>query len=121
LQLRQYLCGDALKVIENLGHSAASYEAAKQRLERKYGGTRRHIALQMEEVDNFKPVRLGNARDFERFADLLDLMVINLTESGRDSELTYGSLYYKLIKKMPESMIASYQRWIFEHNTEETV
>jgi len=28
LQLRQYLSGDALKAIENLGHSAASYNMA---------------------------------------------------------------------------------------------
>ena len=35
LQLRQYLSGNALKVIENLGHSATAYEAAKERLERK--------------------------------------------------------------------------------------
>ena len=29
LQLRQYLTGDALRVIENLGHSTTAYEAAK--------------------------------------------------------------------------------------------
>lgn len=43
LQLRQYLSGDALKVIENLGHSATAYEAAKDRLERKFDGKRRQI------------------------------------------------------------------------------
>ena len=32
LQLRQYLCGDALKAVETLGHSAAAYEAAKESL-----------------------------------------------------------------------------------------
>ena len=41
LQLRQYLTGEALRCIENLGHSAIAYEAAKERLERKYGGKRR--------------------------------------------------------------------------------
>ena len=40
-QLRQYLCGDALKAIEGFEHSSFAYEAAKERLERKYGGTRR--------------------------------------------------------------------------------
>ena len=40
LQLRQHLSGEALKVIENLGHSAPAYEAAKSRLERKFGGQR---------------------------------------------------------------------------------
>ena len=40
LELRQCLSGEALKVIESLGHSAAAYEAAKDRLERKFGGQR---------------------------------------------------------------------------------
>ena len=38
LQLRQCLSGEALDVIESLWHSAAAYEAAKERLERGYGG-----------------------------------------------------------------------------------
>ena len=37
LQLRQCLSGEALDVIESLGHSAAAYEAVKERLERRYG------------------------------------------------------------------------------------
>ena len=54
LQLRQYLSGEALQAIENLGHSAAAYEAAKERLKRKYGGKRRQIAVYLEDLDNFK-------------------------------------------------------------------
>ena len=38
LQVRQCLSGEALNVIENLGHSANAYEAAKEHLERRYGG-----------------------------------------------------------------------------------
>ena len=38
LQPHQYLSGEALKVIENLGHSAAAYQIAKKRLEIKFGG-----------------------------------------------------------------------------------
>ena len=53
LQLRQYLTGDALKVIENLGNSATAYEAAKERLDRKYGGKRRQIAIYLEDLENF--------------------------------------------------------------------
>ena len=36
LQLHHYLYGEALKAIEGLGHSAFAYQAAKERLERKY-------------------------------------------------------------------------------------
>ncbi|XP_070560350.1 uncharacterized protein [Ptychodera flava] len=121
LQLRQYLSREALKVIENLGHSAIAYEAAKERLERKYGGKRRQIALYLEELDNFKPIRTGYSRDIERFADLLDIAVVNLKESGRNDELGNGSLYTKLQKKMTESMLTQYHRWIFEKNKVESV
>jgi len=38
LQLRQYLSGEALSCIDNLGHFAAAYSEAKERLERKFGG-----------------------------------------------------------------------------------
>ena len=45
LQLRQYISGEALKAIENLGFSPTAYEAAIDRLERKYGGKRRQKAV----------------------------------------------------------------------------
>ena len=51
LQLRQYLSGEALQVKENLGHSATAYETAKERLERKYGGKRRQIAIYLENLE----------------------------------------------------------------------
>ena len=43
-----YLSWEALQVIKNLGHSATEYEAAKKRLERKYGGKRCQIAVYLE-------------------------------------------------------------------------
>ena len=90
LQLRQYLSGEALKVIENLGHSATAYEAAKGRLERKYGGKRRKFALYLEEIENLKPLRHGVATDVEKFADVLDVAVINLMEQGGTKSLEMG-------------------------------
>ena len=54
--LQQYLTGEALKTIENLGHLAFAYEAANERLERKYGGKRRQIALHIEELEQFRPI-----------------------------------------------------------------
>ena len=87
LQLRQYLAGEALKCVERLGHSAVAYEAAKERLERKFGGKRRQIALHLEELDKFKPIGLGYSRDIEKFSDLLDVTMVNLKEAGRHDEL----------------------------------
>ena len=68
LQLRQYLSGEALKVGEPLGHSAAAYETAKERLERKFGGKRRQIALHLEELGTLSHFALemqGTLRDWQ--------------------------------------------------------
>ena len=54
LQLRQYLAGEALKSIENLGHTAGAYQAAKERLERKFGGKRRQIPIYLDELERFQ-------------------------------------------------------------------
>ena len=121
LQLRQYLSGEALKVIDNLGHSATAYEAANQRLERKYGGKRRQIAIYLEELEQFPQIRSGNGKDIEDFVDLLDIAMINLKEAGQHHELGDGPLYTKLQCKMPEEMLTKYHRWVFEHNKEESV
>ena len=99
LQLRQYLSGEALKTIENLGHSGAAYEAAKERLERKFGGMRRQISIYIEELENFRQIRVGNAKDLEQFSDLLDIAMINLKESNQDQELGKGTLYTILQRK----------------------
>ena len=44
LQLKKYLSGEPLHLIERLGHSAEAYEVAKSKLDRKYGGKRRQTA-----------------------------------------------------------------------------
>ena len=108
-------------MIESLGHSATAYEAAKERLERKFGGRRRQIALYLEELEQFRQIRPGNAKDIEEFADLLDIAMINLQEAGHHHELGDGSLYNKLQRKIPETMLARYQRRMFENNREESV
>ena len=79
-----------------LGHSAAAYEAAMARLEGKFGRERQKIALQMEELENMKSLRSGNAREIERFADLLDIIVVNLKQPGRHDELGKGTLCIRL-------------------------
>ena len=74
-------------MIESLGHLATAHEAAKERLERKYGGRPRQIAVYLEDLEHFKQVRTGNARDFEQLADLLDITIINLKKVGHFHEL----------------------------------
>ena len=108
-------------MIDSLRHSAAAYEAAKDRLERKFGGKRRQIAIYPEEVEQFRQIRPGNAKDIEEFPDLLDIAMINLQEAGQRYELGDRSLYTKWQRKIPEVMLARYLRWIFENNKEESV
>ena len=114
LQLRQYVSGEARKAIENLGHSVAAYEAAKERLDRKFGGQRRVVARQIEQLEAFPHVRGGSARDLEKLADLLDVTVINMREAGRNAELGDSVLYSTVLKKLPESLVTQYQRYLFE-------
>ena len=121
LQLRQYLAGEALYAIDSLGHSARAYEAAKERLERKFGGKRRQVLIYFEDIGNFPQIRDGNAKDLEQFAYLLDSAVISLHEAGKHNELGDGFLYITLQRKLPQSMLASYHRWIYENNISESV
>ena len=78
--------------MERLGHSAAAYKAAIALLERKFGGERLKLAQHFEELENIKSLRPGNAGDIERFADLLDVTVVNLKEANRHDELGKGTL-----------------------------
>ena len=121
LQLRQCLAGEALKTIENLGHSATAYHTSKERLERKFGGHHCQIALYLEEVDNFRPVCPGNYKEIEKSADLLDITIVNLKEANRSEKLNDDLLYLKLQKKLPTSMLSSHHQWIFEKQKRESV
>ena len=89
LQLR-HLTGEALKCIENLEHSAGAYKASKNRLERKFGGSHRTLALYIEQLEGFKSIQYRNAKDLEQFSNLLDLAIINLRESCQYHNLGTG-------------------------------
>ena len=92
LQLRECLSREALGVIENLGHSSTVYEAAKERLERRYGGKLQQVTIYLEDLDKFQQIRAGNAQDLEQFADLLEITIINLKETGYHNEPGNGFL-----------------------------
>ena len=90
-------------------------------LERKFGGKRRQIAIFLRELEEFEPIWDENAKDIEEFAELLDVAVINLKEAGRYQELGNGVLYKVLLRKLTESLLTQYQRWVFENNKTESV
>ena len=116
LHLRKYLSGDAAKVLQGIGHTSESYELAKQRLGRRYGGERRKIAIFLEEVELFPRIRPGNALDLEKFANLLDILAINLRETDLSHELGSGILYLKLQQKLNKGLLASYHRWLHDQS-----
>ena len=62
--------------------------------------------MHLEELENIKSLRPGNAGDIERFADLLDVTVLNVKEANRHDELGKGTLYISLCKKLNEGMLA---------------
>ena len=66
-------------------------------------------------------VKTGNAKYLEKLADLLDIAIINLREAGQDHELGDGSLNNNLRRKLSESMLARYHRWVFETSITESV
>ena len=99
LQLRSSLKGEAFKVVDSIVNSATAYQPAKEGLERKYGGVRRHIAINLEELDIFCPICSGTVRNVEKLTDLFDIIVINLTEAEKE-ELGNGCLYIAVQKKM---------------------
>ena len=66
------------------------------------------MAVYLEELENLRPVRFGNSRDLEQFADILDITIINLKENGNCGKLGDSSLYLRLQKKLPEIMLTQY-------------
>ena len=121
LQLRQYVAGEALDAIESLGYSAAAYDAALRRLERRFGGSRRRLAVRMEELERSPPIRSGRAQDLERFTDVLDMAVVTLKDAGMHTKLGTGILYQRIQQKLPVNLLAKYRRWIVHHQKDESV
>ena len=71
LRLEAFLADEAANAIKSLGYSPEAYEAAKARLFRKYGGSRRQVQCHLEELRKMKPLRDNNAKELETFADVL--------------------------------------------------
>ena len=91
------------------------------RLEHKYGGKKRQLMLRMEDLQKFKTVRDGNSNDLEKLSELIDCLVVNLTEAGQYSELGGGALYMTTQRKLSENLLAKYYRWLHENQAAETV
>ncbi|XP_065185806.1 uncharacterized protein LOC135816538 [Sycon ciliatum] len=121
LQMKQFLGGDALQVVANLGYTQRGYDTAKARLEKKFGGKRRQVAMYVEELARFTGISGDDPRELERFADLLEVATVNLQDAGHFAELQAGTFYMNLLRKLSEKLVAQYQRWLFEQRKQESV
>ena len=109
LQMREYLSGEALKTIDCLGYSAAAYDAAKDKLERKFGGGRRKVALNLEEIEQFKAIKPRKAKDLEHFAELIETVVVNLRDANREVEIENGVFFTMLLRKLSAQFVTQYE------------
>ena len=50
----------------------------------------------------------GNFKDMEKYANLLDIAIVNLKEANRFEELQDRLLHIKLQKKLPASILTCY-------------
>ena len=121
LRLEACLSGEAADTIKGLGYSEVAYEAAKARLSRKYGGSRRQVQAHLEELKGLKPLGDDNAKEMEIFADVLERAVISLKENGQESDLGSGTLYTLILEKVPERLLAQYYRWRGENHLRESL
>ena len=48
------------------------------------------LAIYLEEIDSFRPVHPGNFKDMGKYADLLDIAIVNLKEADHFEELCDG-------------------------------
>ena len=115
LRLKACLAGEAANTIKGLGYSLEAYEAAKARLFRKYGGSRRQIQSHLEELKKLQPIQDNNAKELETFADVLERAVITLKENNRNSDLEPGALHTTILEKIPERLLTQYYRWVDEN------
>ena len=62
------------------------------------------MAMRLEELEQFKPIRTGYPKYVEKLADLVEILVVSLKDTDKREELGDGSLYIKL-QKIQKSFI----------------
>ena len=87
LRLESCLRGEPAETIKGLGYSEFAYNAAIARLQRKYGGDRRKIQAQLDELRKIKPLIEGNPKSLDKFADVLERTVVVLKENKLEADL----------------------------------
>ena len=68
-----------------------------------------------------KPLKEDDVKELEKFADTLEIAVINLQENGRKSDLEAGTPYTILLKKILGKLLSLYYRWLGENKKSESL
>ena len=80
LQLESCLLGEAAEMVKGPGYLDHVYEAAKARLNRKYGGNRPQVQAHIDELCKMRPINANDPSKLERFADIVERTVVSLKE-----------------------------------------
>ena len=54
---------------------------------RKHSSKQRFVALYLDKLDNFKPIRDGHVKALEKFVNLFLVAVVNLQQAQMSNEL----------------------------------
>ena len=63
-----------------------------------FGSQCQHLAIYLEEIDNFNQCKPGNFKDMEKYTELFDIAIVTLKEANCLEELQGGLFYMKLLK-----------------------
>lgn len=121
LRLEGCLRGEAAETIKGLGYSQTAYDAALSRLQRKYGGDRRKVQAQIEELRKMRPVNEGDPKSMDKFADALERTIVVLKDNSLHADLGGGTLYGIVVEKLPENLLKEYYHWVKEQGKNETM
>ena len=117
LYLQQALTGEALKIMEHLEHSPASYDMAVKLLEERYGGEKRQIQFMYNRIKDIKPVR-----DFLTLQEYLYslLGIVSTMETYRmnkDDQI----ICIQLCEKMNQRYMREYLQYLEKNEKSQTI
>ena len=110
LRLESCLEGEAAETVKGLGYYDHAYEAAKARLNRKYGGNRRQVQAHIDELRKMRPINADNPKE-----------LVSLKENKKFADLEGGTLYAIMLEKLPQVLLSQYYRWIREKGSRESL
>ena len=79
-------------------------------------GKRHQIILFLDELQKFKPIRKGQSNALEKFADLLDVAVLNSKKADMQNALEHSTMLVNNKTKLLENLLTNYyRRWLFDN------